>query len=58
MRDLIGSLITPGTVLVIVVTIAYAGFCIGVAIVRTQAIDHGAAYHHPETGRFTWKERE
>ena len=25
---------------------------------ETQAIEHGAAYYHPTSGEFTWKESE
>jgi len=25
---------------------------------KEQAIEHGAAYYHPETAKFTWKERD
>ena len=24
-------------------------------VTHTEAIKHGAAYYHPETGEFTWK---
>ena len=43
-----------------------SGLCLGLAIasnidvstMKQQAIDHGAAYYHPETGAFTWRESE
>lgn len=25
-------------------------------VIQSQAIKHGAAYYHPETGIFTWKD--
>jgi len=34
-------------------------FCLYQKIeLKDEAIQHGFAYHHPETGSFTWKEKE
>lgn len=42
----------------------WIGFIVGgsVAMIdkvpERQAIEHGHAYYHPETGAFTWRDRE
>ena len=45
-----------------VLIVAVAAFLLGATLAvnpyRTQAIEHGAAYYHPQTGDFVWKESE
>ena len=43
-----------------VLIVAVAAFLLGATLAvnpyQAQAIEHGAAYYHPKTGDFVWKE--
>ena len=45
--------------LILLIIVAIAGV-VGLGIysdkLKAQAIEHGAAYYHPKTGDFVWKE--
>lgn len=40
-------------VMIIAMTLIMSDICVP----KSQAVEHGAAYYHPETGEFTWKDQ-
>jgi hypothetical protein len=44
--------------LLIAVFFLIAGIFVGLEIMERAAIEHNAAFYHPKTGAFTWKENK
>lgn len=56
MNDEFGAGLGCGILIAILACLSSIIGCVYTHVPMRDAIEHGAAYYHPETGEFTWKD--